>query len=233
MDDLTCPRCGEPHDGSVRRCPDCGAMLPKQPGTPVGTAPKAGAGTPPPGPRPEPMPGPPPGPAAGTATPATAPEPWGRAASASGAAATAGAAGDDPFADFDPSVQPTPRITSPPMMAATGAAGSTVGAPGQLALRLPDGQAFPLTGQPVHLNRNPDASPIAAWCGNNISRHHAQIRPGRNGVLVVVDEGSTNGTFVNGRQLAPGLEHPLSPGDEVQLATDPPLRFRVDTGVIT
>ena len=47
-----------------------------------------------------------------------------------------------------------------------------------------------------------------------VSRQHAQIS--WDGVrAVVTDLGSTNGTFVNGRRLAPNVPEPLQPGDRV------------------
>ncbi len=47
-----------------------------------------------------------------------------------------------------------------------------------------------------------------------VSRFHAELRLS-DGVLEVVDLGSTNGTFVNGERLAPREPRALNPGDEV------------------
>lgn len=49
-----------------------------------------------------------------------------------------------------------------------------------------------------------------------ISRQHARIFK-REGVVVVEDLGSINGTFVNGRRLAPYLPETLHHGDQLQL----------------
>jgi len=50
--------------------------------------------------------------------------------------------------------------------------------------------------------------------GANISRHHAEIRPGSSG-FILIDHGSRNGTLVNGKALAaPQL---LRPGDEITI----------------
>ena len=47
-----------------------------------------------------------------------------------------------------------------------------------------------------------------------VSRLHAELLVTTNN-LEVIDLGSTNGTFVNRKQLAPNERHPLQPGDEV------------------
>jgi hypothetical protein len=51
----------------------------------------------------------------------------------------------------------------------------------------------------------------------NVSRHHAEVRPGPNG-WTVADLGSTNGVRVNGRP-AGSTPQPLSDGDRVELGT--------------
>ena len=50
-----------------------------------------------------------------------------------------------------------------------------------------------------------------------LSREHAKLFEGRDGVLNVEDLGTTNGTRVNGRQLQPGRGEPLRSGDTLQL----------------
>ena len=50
-----------------------------------------------------------------------------------------------------------------------------------------------------------------------LSREHARLFEGRDGVLNVEDLGTTNGTRVNGRQLQPGRGEPLRSGDTLQL----------------
>jgi len=49
-----------------------------------------------------------------------------------------------------------------------------------------------------------------------VSRRHARILK-REGVIVVEDLGSINGTFVNGQRLAPYLSEALHDGDQLQL----------------
>jgi hypothetical protein len=51
----------------------------------------------------------------------------------------------------------------------------------------------------------------------NVSRRHAEVRPGAAGSWTISDLGSTNGVRVNGRQIA-GAE-PLSAGDRIVLGT--------------
>lgn len=48
----------------------------------------------------------------------------------------------------------------------------------------------------------------------NASRTHAELRLDPQGVWVLTDLGSTNGTFVNGREIA---SHPLSEGDRITI----------------
>lgn len=48
-----------------------------------------------------------------------------------------------------------------------------------------------------------------------VSRRHAVIQPTPEGILLI-DEGSTNGTYLNGYHLPPQLPYPLHSGDEVR-----------------
>ena len=49
-----------------------------------------------------------------------------------------------------------------------------------------------------------------------VSRRHARILK-REGTVVVEDLGSINGTFINGKRLAPYLPEPLNTGDSLQI----------------
>lgn len=57
-----------------------------------------------------------------------------------------------------------------------------------------------------------------------VSRQHATLIF-RNGTLSIRDESSTNGTYLNGVRLEPNTEHPLQPGDKLQLGR---VKFRVE-----
>jgi hypothetical protein len=48
-----------------------------------------------------------------------------------------------------------------------------------------------------------------------VSRLHATIEPSDKG-LVIIDQGSTNGTFLNNAQLTPNLPYPINNGDEIR-----------------
>lgn len=53
-----------------------------------------------------------------------------------------------------------------------------------------------------------------------VSRHHAEIRPQGQG-YILVDLGSTSGTYVNGERLAPQTPHVLRAGDALQVGSIP------------
>ena len=55
-----------------------------------------------------------------------------------------------------------------------------------------------------------------------VSRHHASIVRSKDGSVLLHDEGSTNGTFVNGQKVR---EHILSDGDKVQIGRTTILKF--------
>jgi hypothetical protein len=68
-------------------------------------------------------------------------------------------------------------------------------------------------GQPIM--PDVDLSPYQAYAAG-VSRLHAIIK--RKGAqMVFMDLGSANGTFINGKRLAPNDEHPLYHGDIVSL----------------
>jgi serine phosphatase RsbU (regulator of sigma subunit) len=86
------------------------------------------------------------------------------------------------------------------------------------------GQRFTLSGESLLIGRQEDAAIVLESLA--VSRHHARILCA-DGDYVVVDVGSSNGTFVNGRRI--NGPTPLAEGDELQigpyvlnLRADPP-----------
>ncbi|MGI4788865.1 MAG: FHA domain-containing protein [Janthinobacterium lividum] len=76
------------------------------------------------------------------------------------------------------------------------------------------GQSFPLTHAPAVIGRAPERD-ISLPADTSISRSHARITYA-DGRHFIADEGSSNGTFVNGGRVAD--PRPLSSGDTIQLA---------------
>lgn len=84
------------------------------------------------------------------------------------------------------------------------------------------GESFPLTASAGPLTVGRDAgNSLALTQDTTISRRHARFEP-EGGGWVVVDEGSSNGTFVNGMRVSG--RQPLRPGDEIQVGASR-LRF--------
>ncbi len=69
------------------------------------------------------------------------------------------------------------------------------------------------------LGKNPEKSDYAVADNTNISRVHAVITM-RNGRYYVMDQNSTNGTFINGRIIKAGHETEILPGDGLMLANE-------------
>ena len=68
-------------------------------------------------------------------------------------------------------------------------------------------------GQPIMPDI--DLSPYHAYA-SGVSRLHAVVRRGSGGITVM-DLGSSNGTYLNGKRLTPNAEHLLHHGDVVAL----------------
>ena len=69
------------------------------------------------------------------------------------------------------------------------------------------------------LGKNPEKSDYAVADNTNISWVHAVITM-RNGRYYVMDQNSTNGTFINGRIIKAGQETEILPGDCLMLANE-------------
>src|SRR4051794_7780692 len=67
--------------------------------------------------------------------------------------------------------------------------------------------------RPLDVGRD-QGMPIALTDDTQVSRRHARVSP-QNGVAVVEDLGSTNGTFVNDQPIH--SLRPLSPGDRIRI----------------
>jgi pSer/pThr/pTyr-binding forkhead associated (FHA) protein len=105
-------------------------------------------------------------------------------------------------------------------MPPAGAAGSISSA--VLQISFPAGNVEVPAGTSILLGRDPAESLVAAAFDGceNVSRRHALIMVDDAGHATIRDEGSTNGTFVNGDRLLPGVDVRLVDGDTVRLAAD-------------
>jgi len=91
-----------------------------------------------------------------------------------------------------------------------------------LRISFPAGNVEVPAGTSVLLGRDPAESLVAAafqGC-ENVSRRHAMITVDDAGHASIRDENSTNGTFVNGDRLLPGIDVRLVDGDTIRLAAD-------------
>jgi S-DNA-T family DNA segregation ATPase FtsK/SpoIIIE len=75
-------------------------------------------------------------------------------------------------------------------------------------------------GEPVRLGRH-ETGAVGEGIGQhkNVSRLHAQLELKPDGV-VITDLGSTNGTFVDGLRIEPGMETAVLVGAPLRLAAD-------------
>ena len=91
-----------------------------------------------------------------------------------------------------------------------------------LRIAFPTGNVDVPAGTSVILGRDPAQSLVAAAFGqyDNVSRRHATVMVDDGGRATIRDEGSTNGTFVNGERVHPGNEVRLVDGDQIRLAAD-------------
>ncbi len=109
-----------------------------------------------------------------------------------------------PEAPIDPASQAGTRVFEVPVVRAP-AITLQVREPGRAARRVP------MTGAPMRIGRAPECELVLQ--DNRVSRRHARLAA-RDGVLVLTDLGSTNGTRVNGNRVT---EVVLGAGDRVQI----------------
>jgi len=94
--------------------------------------------------------------------------------------------------------------------------------PAVLRLAFPTGNVEVPAGTSLLLGRDPAESLVAAAFARyeNVSRRHATVTMDDAGHATIRDEDSTNGTFVNGDRVLPGVAVRLADGDVVRLAAD-------------
>lgn len=94
--------------------------------------------------------------------------------------------------------------------------------PAVLRLAFPTGNVEVPAGTSLLLGRDPAESLVAAAFAayENVSRRHATVMMDDDGHASIRDENSTNGTFVNGDRVLPGIAVRLADGDVVRLAAD-------------
>ena len=94
--------------------------------------------------------------------------------------------------------------------------------PTVLRLSFPTGNVEIPAGTTLLLGRDPAESLVAAAFAayENVSRRHATVIVDDGGHASIRDENSTNGTFVNGDRVLPGIAVRLADGDIVRLAAD-------------
>ena len=87
---------------------------------------------------------------------------------------------------------------------------------------LTDGREYTVSGAPLSLGRDAGSDVVVA--GNDVSRHHAEIRSDPEGYILV--DLSVNGTQVNGQRI--GKTHLLSRADVIRIGHDE-FRFYADS----
>ena len=97
-----------------------------------------------------------------------------------------------------------------------------------LKLALADGREYALRpGETLRLGRAPDNDVVLR--DELLSRHHAEIRTDRRG-SALVDLGSTNRTFLDGRPLTPHRSYPLRAGAQVEMGDE--VTFTIERGEV-
>lgn len=76
------------------------------------------------------------------------------------------------------------------------------------------GEKFPLNKPVVRIGRGADNDVILQ--DPQVSRHHAELRR-EGGRWYIIDLNSTNGTFVNGQRIGPGIKYPVELGSTIRM----------------
>jgi ABC transport system ATP-binding/permease protein len=82
---------------------------------------------------------------------------------------------------------------------------------GQMAFGGPG--SVPTQGRVAVIGRNTDVDIVVPFV--QVSGRHAGVAPTPDGMLAVTDYGSTNGTHVDGKRLAPNVPVKIKPGDKI------------------
>ncbi len=142
----------------------------------------------------------------------------------------AGAVAANPFQKNAAPVQPISDGTADPFAGGTGTVGIAVpSAPVGSGLRLVAtmgtyaGQIYPLTGGTIEIGRDA-ANAIPLPNDTNASRRHATLQL-NSAQIMVTDNASSNGTFINGVRIATQTPTPLNPRDELTVGNT---RFRFE-----
>ena len=85
--------------------------------------------------------------------------------------------------------------------------------------RVRDGGSFAINQPQFRIGRDPATVDYIVSDNTAVGRHHADILE-HDGGCFVVDQNSTNHTYLNGQELAPGMEYPLHDGDELTLGDE-------------
>jgi pSer/pThr/pTyr-binding forkhead associated (FHA) protein len=90
-----------------------------------------------------------------------------------------------------------------------------------MTLALPEGEPFALTGRSARIGRSAACEIVVGTDANSVvSRVHAELAVRPDGSVLVVDAGSTHGTFVNGERVE--LARVLVVGDSITLGRGGP-----------
>ena len=134
----------------------------------------------------------------------------------------------DPFAKQRTPIQPITEGTADPFAGGGVGAGVSVApiADGPRLIATSGayaGNIFPLNGPAADIGRDA-GNTVPLPNDTNTSRRHATIQAS-GGQFSLVDNGSSNGTFLNGVRVVAQTPQPLRPGDEVQIGMT---RFRFE-----
>lgn len=214
---ITCPQCGAQNIPGMAYCENCGTPLPQQASAPVeavAVAPQApqqaapDAGVPAPTPI-DPASGALPLPVMPSDQPVSGPD-QGTAAPGGGANVVAADASDAP----EPAAAAVSTAPAPQQSAPAGAA--------TLTILFPSGQAYTMQGDSADVGRadvaqnwHPELDVIPYGGGApdlGVSRHQGRLLRQDDG-FAIVDVGSTNGTYVNGRAVPYNQAVQLHDGD--------------------